>query len=145
LKQRSVAEAEPPTVKVVPALRFLESEARDFLIAQGITTVESFLSTKPGAMRVGLMDWRARWKKRPSSLITVQDCIYKWKRRLRERQTNMSGQLLVEVDADLIRLSPMARQFLSSQGIATAEEFLSTKSAAMTGCTDGLEKAVRLE
>jgi hypothetical protein len=86
LKQSSVAEALAPIIEVVPALRVLGSEAREFLIAQGIATVEAFLSTKSRTMADALMDWRARSKKEPSSFIVAQNCIYKWKRRLRDRQ-----------------------------------------------------------
>jgi hypothetical protein len=131
LKQSSVAEAEAPTVEVVPALRFLESEAREFLFTQGIRTAEAFLSTKTGAMADALMDWRARSKKEPLSLVTVKNRINKWKRSVREHQSSMSGEPLVELDADLKTLSSMARHFLSSQGIATVETFLLTKSATM--------------
>jgi hypothetical protein len=41
LSQRPVTQTRAPTVEVVPALRVLESEAREFLIAQGIATAEA--------------------------------------------------------------------------------------------------------
>jgi hypothetical protein len=65
LKQSSVAEAIAPTIEVAPALRVLESEAREFLIAQGIRTVEAFLSTRSETMADALIDWRAQSKKEP--------------------------------------------------------------------------------
>jgi hypothetical protein len=131
LSQRPVTKAQAPTVEGVPALCVLESEAREFLIAQGIATAEAFLSTKSRAMADALMDWRARAKKERLSLVAVQNRINKWKKSVRDQQSSIPGEPLVELDAKLKILSSMARQFLSSQGIATAEAFLSTKSAIM--------------
>jgi hypothetical protein len=50
LSQRPVAEEVAPTIELLPFLRFLESETRECLIAQGIATTEAFLSTKSRAM-----------------------------------------------------------------------------------------------
>jgi hypothetical protein len=50
---------------------------------------------------------------------------------MRERQSSTQGEPVVEVDAKLKALGSMASQFLTSQGIATAEAFLSTQSATM--------------
>jgi hypothetical protein len=78
------------------------------------------------------MDWRKRCDSSECSIKMARECIYGWKRILRQLQPNIPEDPLIEQDAELQNLSPMARQFLSSQGFATAEEFLSTKSAAMT-------------
>jgi hypothetical protein len=129
--QKPVAEAAVPTVEVAPALRVLESEAREFLIAQGITTAEAFLSTKTVTMVNALMDWRALAKKEPLSFNATKQVISKWQRCLRELQSNMSGQPLVEQDDTLKTLSLKLRHFLSSQGIATAEAFLSTNETTI--------------
>jgi hypothetical protein len=112
-----------PTVEVVPALHVYESEARDFLIAQGIASAEAFLLSEAATMANALMQWRDQSQKEALGFGSALNIIYRWKRNLRE----LSGQLLVEQDAELQTLSPMARHFLSSQGIATAEAFPSMK------------------
>jgi hypothetical protein len=64
LKQSSVAEAIAPTaLEAAPTLHVLESEAREFLIAQGIATADAFLSIKAGVLSDALMDWRALSRK----------------------------------------------------------------------------------
>jgi hypothetical protein len=129
LSPSPVAEAVAP-VELVPVLRALESEARDFFIAQGISTAEAFLSTNSAIMANALMEWRELEKKEQLSLISARNLINKWKRSLREVQSrSMSGQPLVKLDAELKTLSSFARDFLLSQGIATAKAFLSTNTA----------------
>jgi hypothetical protein len=129
LSQRPVfADAVAPTVEVFPSL---ELGAREFLLAQGITTAEVFLSTKSATITDALMDWRNQWDSSECSIDTARACIYKWKKMLREGQSSMPGQPIVELDAGLTNLSPMARQFLSSQGTATAKAFLSTNTTML--------------
>jgi hypothetical protein len=111
----------PPTVEVVPALQVYESEARDFLIAQGIASTEAFLLTKTDTLANALMQWRDQSQKAALGFGSALNLIYRWKRNSRE----LSGQLLIEQDAEFQTLSTMARRFLSSQNIATAEAFLS--------------------
>jgi hypothetical protein len=76
LTQNPVAEVVSPIVEVAPELiRDLESGAREFLIAQGIFTVEVFLSSKAATMADALMDWRARKKKASIAFLTAQQRI----------------------------------------------------------------------
>jgi hypothetical protein len=119
-----VAEAVASAVEVAHELGVLESEAREFLIAQGIATAEAFLSTESATMADALVEWRE--SKQPVSFIYAQYLINGWKRSLRERQSSSSGQPLAELDAELKMLSTLARHFLSSPGITTADAFLST-------------------
>jgi hypothetical protein len=128
LSQRPVAEAVAPTVEVIP---FLESGARAFLLAQGITTAEAFLSTDAETIANALMHWRQRRGSKECWFSAARQCIGEWKKKLRKWQSSMSGQPIVELDAELKKLSLMARQFLSSQGIATAKAFLLTNSTTM--------------
>jgi hypothetical protein len=99
--------------------------ARQFLSSQGIATAEAFLSANTATTANALMDWRKQWESREYSMASAQACIYQWKHRLRQLQPSIPREPLIEQDAELQNLSPMARQFLSSQGIATAEAFLS--------------------
>jgi hypothetical protein len=103
--------------------------ARRFLSSQGIATAEAFLSTHTATTANALMDWRKQQDSSECSIAVAQGCIYYWKAKLREQQSSMSGESLVGLDAELKELSPMARQFLSSQGIAAAEAFLSANTA----------------
>jgi hypothetical protein len=131
LRQLQSSIPEEPLVELDADLKTLSLTARQFLSSQGIATAEAFLSTKSATVADALMDWRKRWDSNACSIASARVCIYEWKKRLRERQSSMSGEPLAELDADLKTLRPMARRFLSSQGIATAEIFLSTNSPTM--------------
>jgi uncharacterized protein (DUF2164 family) len=121
-----------PLVEVDAVLRKLSSIARQFLSSQGIATTDAFLSTNTATMANALIYWRKQWESSEFSIVVALDCINRWKRKLRQLQPSMPEEPLIEQGAELQTLSPMAMKFLSSQGIATAEEFLSTKSAAIT-------------
>jgi hypothetical protein len=82
-------------------------------------------------MANALMDWRWRYDSRECSVESARARIYRWTKELHQLQPIIPEEPRVELDADLETLSSMARQSLSSQGIATAEDFLSTKSATM--------------
>jgi hypothetical protein len=110
--------------KVAPEMHVLKSEAREFLIAQDTAYEENFLSATSAAMVDAMMDWRAQVNKERLSIATAQKRLYRWKRSLREQQSSMQEEPFGELDADLKKLSQMARDFLSSQGITTAECFL---------------------
>jgi hypothetical protein len=127
--KRSLRERREPLIEVDDELKTLSRQARSFLLSQGITTAEAFLSTNTTTTANELMDWRKQSGARECSLKLAKHSIYKWKRSLPERHSIMPVEPLEERDTDeLKKLSKKARDFLSSQGITTAEGFLSTNT-----------------
>jgi hypothetical protein len=111
--------------QLASVLRLRESDVSEFLIAQGIASEVAFLLSRTETMANALVEWIGRTKNKQLGFVGARRLINIWKRKAREQTTSIWGQPLVELDAEFQTLSSMAIRFLSSQGIATAEAFLS--------------------
>jgi chitodextrinase len=50
---------------------------------------------------IALMEWRNQCESSECSFVVARQCSYEWKEWLRERQSSMSGEFLVELPAEL--------------------------------------------
>jgi hypothetical protein len=118
------------TPRLVPRINQSESDVSEFLNSQDIASAEAFLSTKTETMANALIQWKERTRKETLAFIPARELIYRWKRKSREQEASLCIQPLEKQGAGLKTLSRMARRFLSSQGISSAEAFLSTNTTA---------------
>ena len=129
---------EEATPHLAPVPRINESDASVFLIAQGIASSgEAFLLAETEPMANALVERIEQTRNEQSGFIGARMLIKRWKRKSREQKTSIWGQPLAQLDTEFQTLSPTAKRFLASQGIATAEAFLSmniteTVNALMT-------------
>jgi hypothetical protein len=138
-QESSKAVRTPPTIRVDGPPGHLDEElstlsplARRFLPSHGITTADAFLATGTKTIAEALMKWRKKSEPCECTIKNCREAVLRWKRDLHEQRHNLSGQQLRKVDADLKKLSSVARAFLSFQGIANAAAFRSTEMSTLT-------------
>jgi hypothetical protein len=128
-------------VQVDPALSVLSRTARKFLQVVGITSALDFIKTMETTdtadpLTLKWVEWNQGAFKTKQAVHTLQE----WKRLVRQKLLDSTAasailkvcqhqqQPLATVDAGLQTLGREANRFLSSQGITTAEAFLSAET-----------------
>jgi hypothetical protein len=128
----TIVHVDGPPARLDEELRNLSPLARRFLPSHGITTADAFLATGTKIIAEALLKWRTKSEPCECTIKNCREAILRWKRDLHEKRHNQSGQQLKKVDADLKKLSSVARGFLSFQGIASAAAFRSAEMSTLT-------------
>jgi hypothetical protein len=118
------------SIQLDPLLDLLGPLASRFLLSQGITTVDAFLTSENKPMALALLELREREKLKKRAYNTVMNEVKNWKRELQQRQeTRKEKPLGLHIAFEV--LDPTVRSYLASQSIATPSDLRLTNGPAL--------------